>query len=161
MIPSGASLAPLSSLPLTSAHQEAGVILPSNTLISLSLSSNTLLSTELGLSLSLTEGMPIAICPQFTVPAFLVLISLYWRAHNASSFMGFVGFPAENQEASGSPSMAIPTSILSSSPTWGAPAMSMLFPSRVQELPGSLCQGTGAKTGKATPTSMAKASPSE
>ena len=34
----------------------------------------------------------------------------------------------------------------------------MQWPLRVQELGGKQCQGTGAKTGRAIPTSMAKAS---
>lgn len=56
MTHSGASLAPLWSQPQTFAHQVAGVILHSNTLISLSLSSCALLNTELELSLYHTEG---------------------------------------------------------------------------------------------------------
>lgn len=36
--------------------------------------------------------------------------------------------------------------------------MCILWPSRAQELPGKPCQGTGGKIGRATLTSMAKAS---
>lgn len=70
----------------------------------------------------------------------------------------FVGYLAGEGEVSDSPSMGTPTSTWSSSQTLVVPVMCTLFQSKGPGLVGKQCPEIGARTGKATPTSMAKAS---
>lgn len=131
--PNGASLVPSLSLPLTSALLT--MLWPMTMVAGATLPSNTLISlSQLSCRLLNTE-----------LGLFLF--------HSEES-------PVLRKEGSDSPSMATHTSIWSWSQTLEVLETFILCQSRDQGRDGKPCQGTGARTGRAIHTSMARACPS-